>query len=302
MPFRSPLPRRAVACRRRCTRSPRARAISFLGDEVAVLAIAFRAKAELGHFGVAADPDGRRPPDARAVAVRRAPRRPCAHEADPRGGLAAPGRHLRRAGVVSGGPARAARRPARLWDVALAARVVRAGPVARDRRPAAEGPGHPAERPGVRGGRWPVPRRAARRPLRVPRAPRHRRGLVRGALLGAARAAARPRPSGPRQVVRLGRRVRGRAPHRAPAAPARDRHPGRVLRDHPRRGQRCGDLLRDDRTARRSPRLRPAGPLDGVGHARSRARWRASSPRGSGPRPSSRPAASGCASRSLPSA
>ncbi len=30
------------------------RAVSFLGDEIAVLAIAFRAKAELGHFGVAA--------------------------------------------------------------------------------------------------------------------------------------------------------------------------------------------------------------------------------------------------------
>jgi MFS family permease len=50
MPFRSsgaPLPRsvRAVAL---------GRGISFLGDEVALLAMAFRAKAELGHFGVAA--------------------------------------------------------------------------------------------------------------------------------------------------------------------------------------------------------------------------------------------------------
>jgi hypothetical protein len=30
------------------------RAISFLGDEVALLAMAFRAKAQLGHLGVAA--------------------------------------------------------------------------------------------------------------------------------------------------------------------------------------------------------------------------------------------------------
>jgi MFS family permease len=43
----SPIPRtvRAIAV---------GRAVSFLGDEVALLAIAFRAKAELGHFGVAA--------------------------------------------------------------------------------------------------------------------------------------------------------------------------------------------------------------------------------------------------------